>query len=263
MQKSYKKILRQLQYLRNNLQKTQLSKERPIQKSIQLRMRLFRRLLLDNNGMRISFIKLLPKKDVLFFRKYYARYETNMEYNQALTVINGVCDIEECISKNGILSSTFNYAFMEGKMAKITKKDHILIIGSGPFPETAICYAKLFGCTVTCIEKKLAYVKISRLLLSKAGFDDLIHVVHAKGEDVKNRNFTKILITALTSPKRDVLINFNDFSHDIIIRTTYGTAQLAYTPLDEKYLNNFKIKKILSIPKKNFTSSILAKRIKS
>lgn len=202
----------------------------------------------------------LSKDDIEFFQKTFCEYETLLEENKAQELLSHKCSADECLYEDRVLARTFDYAIAEGKMAKITENDHILVIGSGPFPETAIGYALAFKCKVTCVEKVDSFVNISKQVIEKLGLSDKINVVHGLGEYADLKEFTKVLVTILSNPKSQIIENVMKSNADIIVRTAFGSSRLVYESVSFSDLNGFEIKDELIRWGKNFTSSILLKR---
>jgi hypothetical protein len=207
--------------------------------------------------------KIISKKDILFFQKLFLEYETILEKKKARDFIDHKGDVRYFLFKDRVLSRTFDYAIAEGKMARIGRKDHVLIIGSGPFPESAICYALTFGCTVTCLDKKHEFVDISRRVIERLKLEDRITIKCATHDKVDPNEFTKVMVVVLAFPKSDILKKLGTCKSDIILRTSLGSSKLIYANVDERLLKGFRIKNRLIRWSKNFTSSILIKSKKA
>lgn len=203
---------------------------------------------------------ITSEKDLAFFRKFFCEYETLLEKNKALELINHRCSAKHCLYKDRVLSRTFTYAEMEGKMANVTEKDKVLFIGSGPFPETAIGYAMKFNCNVVCLDKNKLFVDISRKVIQKLGLSEKISVVHGTPDKIDVSGFDKILVAALAVPKGDIIKELEKSDADIILRTSFGSSKLVYIPVENALLTKFRIKKKFIRWGKNFTSSILIKK---
>lgn len=204
--------------------------------------------------------EFVTRDDIEFFQNVFCEYETILEENKAMELLDHKCDVNQCLYEDRVLARTFDYAIEEGKMAEFTENDKVLIIGSGPFPETAIGYALAFKCKVTCLEKIPEFVDISRKVIEKLGLSDKISVIEGLGEQSNVKDFTKILITILSKPKTKIVENILGSNADIIVRTAFGSSRLVYDSLSFSDLDGFEIKNELVRWGKNFTSSILLQK---
>ncbi|MDE1827955.1 MAG: hypothetical protein KGH65_02245 [Candidatus Micrarchaeota archaeon] len=203
---------------------------------------------------------LIPKSELDFFRRFFAGYETLLEQEKAKDLIEHRCTAKHCLYKDRVLSRTFSYAESEGKMAGIKKTSKVLVVGSGPFPETAIGYALAFGCEIICLEKRGPFVKRSRKVVEKLGLGKNISIVHGTTTKLKDLKFDKVLVTALAVPKSEILGDLRKSNCDIILRTSFGSSKLVYSPVDADDLKDFEVKAKFVRLGKNFTSSILVRK---
>jgi len=203
---------------------------------------------------------LIPKSELEFFHRFFEDYETLLEKEKAKDLIEHKCTAKHCLYKDRVLSRTFSYAEAEGKMAGIKKTSKVLVVGSGPFPETAIGYALAFGCNIVCLEKRGPFVKMSRKVIEKLGLGEKIEIVQGTTGKVRHLKFDKVLVTALSAPKSEILNDLKKPNCDIILRTSFGSSKLVYAPVDADDLKNFEVKAKFVRLGKNFTSSILIKK---
>jgi len=199
----------------------------------------------------------LPKRDLRFFQKFFGEYETALEKKKAREFILHMCDEHDCLVETDMLSRTVNYAAVEGRMAKIGKDDRVLIIGSGPFPETAICYAKVFGCKITGIDNDIEAVRLSRKVVKKLGLSKQIQILHKADNQIAKEGFTKVLVTILSQPKARIIKGLEGYDSDIIVRTVVGLNELVYEKVDPKLLRGFDVIDSLTRWNKNINSSLL------
>ncbi len=92
-------------------------------------------------------------------------------------------------------------------IASISHKDHILCIGGGPFPFTAIEFAKQTGAKVTVVDRDQEAIASARLLVDKLEISGEIEVVQAEGEMVNAQGYSHIHIALQVHPKEEVLSN--------------------------------------------------------
>lgn len=200
----------------------------------------------------------IPKGEVLFFQRFFREYETLLELREAREFVAHRKSAKHYLYKERVLSRTLDYARAEGRMAHMSRSDRVLIIGSGPFPETAIGYVKEFGCRVVCLDRRRRFVEISREVVKELGLQDRIEIRRATHDNVDPDRFTKILVVALAFPKREILNRLRGCRADIILRSSRGSSRLVYANVDERLLmQHFKIKRRLVRWGKNFTSSML------
>lgn len=201
----------------------------------------------------IDIRDVFSRSDIKFFQNAFCDYETSLEERRALEAING----ERNVFTDRVLSRTFDYSIEEGKMAGIGKNDKVLVIGSGPFPETAMSYAKSFGCAVRCIERERRFSRISTELVESMGLSEMIEVINADGKNADVTGFDKILVTILTKDKPVVLDNARSSGAQVIARTAFGSSCLIYEPIAKAQLERFVSIGRLIRWGKNFTSSLL------
>ncbi len=92
-------------------------------------------------------------------------------------------------------------------IATISQNDHILCIGGGPFPGTAIEIAEQTGAHVTVVDKDPEAVEISRKVVSRLRLDNRIQVIQANGENVSAHRYSLVHIALQVYPKEEVLAN--------------------------------------------------------
>ncbi len=199
----------------------------------------------------------IPEEDVELLRNAFEYYETTLEKKKAIELLNRSELGPRSLAEDRLIERTLSYAAAEGRMAKITGNDRILIIGSGPFPETAICYAKEFGCKVVCVDMNQEFVDVSRKLVEKLGLSDRIEVVQGFGQEMDYSGFTKVLVTILTKSKGSILERLKESKAEIIVRTSYGASELVYRPFEKENLLPFVEKDRLVRWGMNFTSSLI------
>ncbi len=123
-----------------------------------------------------------------------------------------VASLEKKSANNKILVSLYaNYyrkvISNEIKLASITAKDHVLNVGCGAIPFTAILTAKMTGARVWAIDCDKAAVKIARLCVAKQQLDHLITVMHLNGIDAIPFNFDVAIVALQAKPKKEIMEN--------------------------------------------------------
>ena len=144
-------------------------------------------------------------------------------------------------------------------MAGIDDTTGVLIIGSGPFPVSAISYVKSFGCRVTCVEKIREFVNISQKLVNSLGLSGNIDIIEGLGQSIDVSKFNKILVPILSEPKSEILRQLRHSNADIMIRTAFGSSRLVYEPVKSVDLVDFLINDVLIKPELVYVSTFLVK----
>ena len=211
----------------------------------------------ENRGCRLA--DNLRKEDLRFLRKLYCNYETLLEADKAIEIIKGTYDSKACLREDKLISPTHTYATLEGKMAGIDDTTGVLIIGSGPFPVSAISYVKAFGCRVTCVEKIREFVNISQKLVNSLGLSGNIDIIEGLGQSIDASKFSKILVPILSEPKSEILRQLRHSNADIMIRTAFGSSRLVYEPVRTVDLVDFLINDVLIKPELVYVSTLLVK----
>lgn len=189
-------------------------------------------------------------------RHIYSRYYFYLEKNSAENLIlNKTTDF---------LSNNKGIGDKELKCAKLNKKSHIFLIGSGPFPWTAINYAKSKGCLVTCIDNNSTAVSLSRKLIKTIDLDNLINVSKGLAQEVDYAQATHVVITGMAIPKEPILKQIYKTSRKnvkIIIRSSFGLYFFMYPSINPHKFRNFKVNQIINNgPNSELMSYILSKR---
>lgn len=95
-------------------------------------------------------------------------------------------------------------------MAKITKDNVVLLIGSGIFPSEAIQIAKETGAQVTGIDNSIKAVKLSKKYMIKKNISHNVNIEYADGSDISIHDFDIIFIAINVFPINSVLRNLSD-----------------------------------------------------
>jgi SAM-dependent methyltransferase len=93
----------------------------------------------------------------------------------------------------------------EIKMANITKKDKVLLIGCGIFPSETMLIAEQTGAYVIGIDNSLQAVKIARKYIKKKGLSKNVQIEYGDGKDYPISDFNVIFIAINVWPIDSVL----------------------------------------------------------
>lgn len=166
-------------------------------------------------------------------QQLYLPYETLLEesFTRMILATSAVDLLGEDNITHNYLTRYYNLAANEIRLAGLTQTDHVLFIGSGPFPITAIEYAKQTGCRVDCVEKLEDKAEASRNVIHRLGLSSQIQVYNAEGQSFPPGVYSAILVGVLAQPKQDIIDSIERESRDgtkVLARTTTGLRQFIY-----------------------------------
>ena len=97
----------------------------------------------------------------------------------------------------------------EVKMAEVTKKDKVLLIGSGIYPTECIIIAEEAGAKVVGIDNCKNIVKTSKKYLKKKGLENLVEIRYADGVNFSVEEYNVVFIAINVFPIELVLENLS------------------------------------------------------
>lgn len=115
-------------------------------------------------------------------------------------------------------------------LADIDSSDHVLFVGGGPCPFSAVLLHQQTGARVTVIDYDTSCISCSRLLVQKLGCDDHIKVLQKNGCDLCKeitREYSVVHIAAQVNPLEQVLARIQQYSMN-------GTRILIRLPRNKK-----------------------------
>ncbi|MBI2012260.1 hypothetical protein HYS91_05865 [Candidatus Daviesbacteria bacterium] len=167
----------------------------------------------------------------------YRSYETLLE--ESFTKLALACADFNLLGGDNIthnyLMRYYNLAANEIKLARIQRDDRVLFIGSGPFPITAIEYARQTGCMVDCVEVLPDKATISRDIVNRLGMTGQLQVYTADGQSFSPKPYSVVLVGVLAQPKQNIIDNIERDGRDntkVLARTTMGLRQFVYYPAE-------------------------------
>ncbi len=98
----------------------------------------------------------------------------------------------------------------EIKMAKVSSKDKVLLIGCGIFPSETIVIAEKTGADVVGIDNSPVAVKHAKRFVDKKGLSNKITIKYADGDNFSVSNFNVIFIAINVFPINNVLLNLSN-----------------------------------------------------
>ncbi|NLB88471.1 MAG: hypothetical protein GX790_04490 [Syntrophomonadaceae bacterium] len=129
----------------------------------------------------------------------------------------------------------------EAKLANINNRDHVLCIGGGPCPFSAILLHQATGAKITVIDNIKHCVTVAKQLVTRMGLDDYINVMHQDGVEVELNNYTVILLALQVSPLESVLENLHKKARPgtrLLIRRPRECLSKLYSNLSTKWLKD-------------------------
>jgi len=138
-------------------------------------------------------------KKVEFLRAYLTTAVLSLEFQSVKALL---CDTPfECM----YLERVADHVVREGEAAGIGANSHVLFIGCGPFPESAVGLVRGFGCQVTCIDHNADAIFCAHLVVKRLGLERLMEVKLADGRDVDSSAFSHVWLASLVSEKEEIL----------------------------------------------------------
>jgi trans-aconitate methyltransferase len=111
----------------------------------------------------------------------------------------------------------------EAELARITRDDHVLCIGGGPCPFSAILLHQLTGARITVIDNDQRCIEPARQVLSRMGLDSKVEILCQDGCAIDIHGYTVIHLAAQLSPMDQILSKIKEQAQP-------GTRLLIRTP---------------------------------
>ena len=151
----------------------------------------------------------------------------------------------------------------ENQLVKFTPEQKVVFIGGGPLPLTVILINKIFKANCISIERIPEVAELSRQVITKLGLESQIVVLEGDETNLKDLDYTVVMVAALAEPKERVFTNLWETlktSTPIIYRTYTGMRAILYSPVTEKATRGFH-KEVMILPtgKVNNTSVLIRK----
>lgn len=151
----------------------------------------------------------------------------------------------------------------ENQLVKFTPEHKVAFIGGGPLPLTIILLNKIFKANCVSIEIMPDVAELSRRVIKKLGLESQIEVVEGDETNLKDIDYTVVMVAALAEPKERVFTNLwetLDTLTPVIYRTYTGMRAILYSPVTEKATRGFH-KEVMILPtgKVNNTSVLIRK----
>lgn len=169
----------------------------------------------------------------------YERFETELEISFCKALLSGDEAIEDYLLFNRFEALVSR----EVNMAGLNRGEKIAMIGSGPFPLTAILLANAFGVSVIAIEHDRDATTLSRQVIKKLGLERKIVVEIGEGQDLVP-DASCAIVAVLAQPKEDILDHvFSTYPgcRRVVCRTSHGIRQALYKPTDAAAFNKYNV----------------------
>ncbi|MBM7540365.1 hypothetical protein [Amphibacillus cookii] len=146
--------------------------------------------------------------------------------------------IEYLTAKTGIGWFIFKVYYYRKVMreinyASICEKDHVLCVGGGAIPCTAILIAQQTNTKVTVVDHDSLMIRLAQSFVKRLGIEDSIQFIHTNGETFCYRPYSVIHVARQVEPQEEVIAGISKTACEqtrIIIRT----ANLSYVRDNQK-----------------------------
>ncbi len=157
----------------------------------------------------------------------------------------GITKITQLIEYLACRFSLFYYLSMlyyrgmvrrEVRLANITSKDRVLVVGGGPCPHTAILIHKLTGATVTAVDNDFVCVKSAIRLINRLGLADRVRILHRNGLSLSTEHYTVVILALQLSPKLEIIRSLERQAKPgdrILIRLAKESLADLYSPVKQ------------------------------
>lgn len=161
-------------------------------------------------------------------RGYYDRFYIFDEALTTLEVLEGN-QVPEFTSHNSSLAEE------EMRIMDLNPNSNLCFVGSGPYPWSAIRYARKYSCKITAVETRPEAVVLSEGLIRHFGLSEQIKVICADAQTLDYTNFSTVVIAAMVYPKHtllDVIYPELATGAKMLVRSAIGQYIFVYDNLD-------------------------------
>lgn len=166
-------------------------------------------------------------------QELYRPYETILEESFARLFLAspGVNFLGDDNITHNYLARYHTLAANEAELAEMTAADRVLFIGSGPFPISAIEYARQTRARVDCVEMLTDKANTSQYVIDRLGFSHLVKVHNADGQSFPAADYSVIVVGVMAQPKQAIIDNIERNGRSnvrLLSRTTHRLRQFIY-----------------------------------
>ncbi|WP_017471685.1 class I SAM-dependent methyltransferase [Amphibacillus jilinensis] len=153
--------------------------------------------------------------------------------------------IEGLTAKTGIGWLLFKVYYTRKVMreincANICEKDHVLCVGGGAIPCTAILIAQQTNANVTVVDHDSVMIRLAQSFVKRLGILNSIQFIHANGETFCYQPYSVIHVARQVDPQEEVITGISKTACEqtrIIIRT----ANLSYVRNNQEQHGPFEV----------------------
>lgn len=133
-------------------------------------------------------------------QRVYEDYDILWETHVCLKLLQSSARGEKIDFGNSV-----NSLWPEADILGLSRDSKVVFVGCGPFPATAISWAKNFGCHVTCLEYNPVSASMSSALVKAVGLEKNMHVVCVNAATFDYGSATHIALAVMTHGKAGVI----------------------------------------------------------
>lgn len=192
----------------------------------------------------------------------YCLWETGLEDQFARKLIQG----EALFSDYPYYDRFGTLVRRELALVSISGAQHILLLGSGSFPVSAIHAHLQTRLPVDCVVRDSSTINLARQVLEKCGFNGAVRLLSEGGTGYCVSDYDVILIEHLANPKKSILRNLRKRSRpgcQILCRTSQRLRMLLCDPIQDRDVRGFHIKSQLKAENGQSISTLLLEPARS
>lgn len=137
---------------------------------------------------------------------------------------------------------------IEGKFLNLTKNSHVLIVGSGSMPITAVVLIKYFNCKITCLDIDKHAIDLSKKWITHLALNNNVKFINYDIFDFVNyKPYTHIIITGHIFNKAKLLEHLSVYlknDQKILLRNSSGLYREAYQAVS--HFKNYEILDVIN-----------------
>jgi hypothetical protein len=171
----------------------------------------------------------------------YERYETELETEFSEKLLKNRVELREYALYNRFVGLLTN----EIRLLEAEPGDQLAMIGSGPFPISALILATAFGMRVIAVERNPNSASLSSRVVRHLDLEHAIQVACGYGEELISGEVRHAIVALLARPKEAILNNvFKNYARcsSAICRTSHGLRQALYAPAESRALKSYDIR---------------------
>jgi len=174
-------------------------------------------------------------------RRLFTALETTIESDFAALALSKAGDLAS--DRDGLVANYLvryeELARREALLGRLSVEDHVLFVGSGPFPVSAIEYTRRTGCAVDCVDFVPEAIETSSAVVARLGLTGRMRCILARGEEVPMSAYSVVMVGVLANPKAGIFANIaatGAAGVRILARTTVGLRQLIYPAVPKELI---------------------------